>query len=131
MTENMKAILLGLGVLVALLALLVTQYEDSGPAIGSAPPGLPATMATSGVFTVGPLNAVSVFEFRTNCAARTISTQAQSIKISFGSTTPTELIGYNQTASTSAVYDTGLFGCGNWRIFGNAASTSITVEESF
>lgn len=124
-------------VVAVLLALLIT----SRPSIveGAAPFGLNARVATSSTLGVGPQNNVATgFGTTTNealyqCAAREISTVGQPIMIAFssaGSTTLSQTVGFQQAASTSVVYDGGLYGCGYMTIRGLNASTTITIQET-
>lgn len=117
------SIILGM---ICLTALLVTQK-----AIGSAPPGLPTSVATtsqSGVSTT----ATMIFSTSTTCASRIITTRAQPIMLTFSDyagQTPTGSFGHLQPASTTSVYDSGQYGCGLTKAFGFAADT-ITVTET-
>ncbi len=108
------------------------------PASGSAPQGLNAQVATSSTLTVGPGNntfamGTTTREQAYQCSSRIISTTAQPIMISFASlssTTLSQVIGFQQAASTTEQYDGGEFGCGYMTIRGLNASTTITIMET-
>lgn len=109
--------------------------------LGSASAGLSTTIASSSAMIVGPQNNVRLFPatVRANCSARVISTVAQPIMLYFGSsasnaasdatTTVSALIGHVQSASTTVVYDAGIYGCGPVGVYGFNASTTITAAE--
>ena len=104
--------------------------------LGAASSGLQSTIATSSQLRVGPQAKILAFTAST-CVSRVISTAGQAIQISFGTypasgdatTTPASGVGHIQAASTNVVYDSGIYGCGNVGIFGESASTTITVSE--
>lgn len=104
----------------------------------TAPAGLNAQVATTSTVSVGPLNNVYALGTTTNesryqCAARIISTAGQPIMISFASlssTTLSQVVGFQQVASTTVAYDGGLYGCGYMTIRGMTASTTITIGET-
>ena len=113
------------------------DYVDKVLSVGQAIAGLPATIATSSQIRVGPQAVVLAFTANTVCTSRAISTAGQAIQISFGTypasgnatTTPASGVGHIQAASTNVLYDSGTYGCGNIGIFGESASTTITVSE--
>ena len=101
---------------------------------GSAPSGLPANYGTSSTLAVRP-NYVQVMTVaRSNCAARSVSTAATAIRLSFGGESATSTatstnqigssIGTLQAASTTVVYDGGLYGCGFIGVIGVDTTTS-------
>ena len=103
-------------------------------AFGSAPSGLPANLATSSTISVGSSTVVTLFSTDLFCASRIITTQLQPMFISFGSTTPSNIAGHYQAASTTVAYDSGLYGCGQWRavtqeIKPNESTTTATLSE--
>jgi len=89
---------------------------------GSAPSGLSASYATSSTLAVGPNYVQVLTTAQPNCAARVVSTAATAIRLSFGGESATSTatstsqisssIGTLQAASTTVVYDGGLYGCG-------------------
>lgn len=116
---------------IALIGLLTYWVSLQIPlTFSSAPSGLPAQNlpATSTVLTLSADTATTLFEARRSCNARSISTGAQNLKISFSSTTPNSFIGSVQLSSTTVAYDSGLYGCGQWRGFATA-STTIDLNE--
>lgn len=137
-TGNLIGMTLTAIVFVVMSAFVI--FNSAMSAGASAPTGLPATVATSSAFTVGPdANTYIVgttspaFEARTMCAARIISTVGQPIQISFGSvssTTLSQVKGHLQGASTTVAYDSGIYGCGYMTIRGINASTTIQITET-
>jgi len=128
----LMGIILGM---IALTAMLLTQIS-----LGSAPSGLPATVATSSTITVGPhkpntaSSTVSVF-VKSGCSSRVISTRETAIELRFSNTmfssttvNPAANAGIHQLASTTVVYDSGQYGCGFVSVFGYA-TTSISIAE--
>lgn len=121
----------------AVIALILTAIIaigfniNSNKASASAPPGLPATIATTSNPTV--TNTASLVFATSSCAARTITTYASPVMITFGDVAgnggPTGVFGHLQAASTTSTYDSGQFGCGAVRIY-SFVSQAITVSES-
>lgn len=98
-------------------------------AVGSAFPGLQATVATSSALAVGAASQV-IFATST-CASRTIGTDASPIMLIFSDfkgETPTGSNGYTQAASTTVTYDGGQFGCGAFKVFSYASQTINVIE---
>jgi hypothetical protein len=94
----------------------------------SAPSGVPATIATSSLMSVGPSNAVTL-QATSSCTARVITTYANPVMLTFSDyigQSPTAVFGHLQAASTTVAYDSGLYGCGLVKAYGYTASTSIT-----
>lgn len=123
-----KYIGIGLGI----LAVLAFVFSGSGSSFGSAPSGLAATVATTTQYTVGT-TAVTAFATTTNCSSRVISTVAQPIMITFtdqSGQVPTALFGHLQSASTTVVYDAGIYGCNAVKIYGFNADSVITLTET-
>ncbi len=112
---------------IAITAMLITQKAGA-----SAPSGLPATIATTSVQTVGT-TARLLFATST-CATRVISTRAQPMMLSFSDNQgfiPTAINGHLQAASTTVAYDSGQYGCNAVRVIsGTPISDTITVSES-
>lgn len=99
--------------------------------VGADATSVPASVATTSNPTVGT-TAVTVFATST-CAARTITTSANPIMITFSDRigqTPTGSFGHLQGASTTVTYDAGQFGCGLLKIYGFTGNQVITVTES-
>lgn len=128
MNTIIKEIGVSLVAILALLALLVAQYEDSGPALGGAPLGQMAITASTSRLVVGTSAAQMIAT--STCISRIITTEGQPIKLSLGDEVPTALLGFLQAASSTEKYDSGLFGCGTWRaISASGAATNITLVE--
>jgi hypothetical protein len=125
--SNIQRILIVLVVVVVLIVLL-----GRPPVLGGAPSGLSSRVATTSAITVGT-TAQTVFATSTNCASRIITTAAQPIMLTlndYAGHTPTGSFGHLQAASTTVVYDSGLYGCGAVKIYGFTANTVITVTET-
>lgn len=133
LNENYMNKTLSIPVLIlGLLALSVFAYFTVMPrlAIGSAPSGLQATIATSSNPTVGT-TALLVFATST-CSTRIVSTYASPVMMYFSDITgqrPSPTAGHLQAASTTVAYDSGLYGCGAVYMYG-FVSTAITVSEA-
>src|SRR3990167_1586223 len=124
----------------AVLALIITSVLFAGflfvlsainQAGASAPSGLPATIATTSTVEIGPqLNKV-LFATST-CAARIVSTATSTASFQFtgalGTTSLTSSVGHQQAASTTVVYDSGVYGCGVMTGFAYSSST-VTISE--
>ena len=119
-------------VLIVLLVLAVVvglATYGTNVTLGSAPSGLPATVATTSQITVGT-TAITVFATST-CAARIVSTTNKPIMLTFtDAQTPTFALGVAQVASTTVAYDSGQYGCGEVKIYGFDAASKITVYET-
>jgi hypothetical protein len=119
------AIIMGL---IALTAMVLTQK-----AFGSAPSGLPATVATS-TFAYPVGTSQTVLFATSTCAARVITTRNEAVMLSFNEPAgqvPTVLTGHSQVASTTVVYDSGQYGCGAVRVISaTGAATAVSVSES-
>jgi len=107
--------------LLAFLAIACFAYFSvlPGLALGSAPSGLPASVATSTTVTATAGVAKLLFATSTNCAARSIGAQV-AINITFSDINgqrPTNADGHPQAASTTVAYDGGLYGCGAVYVF--------------
>ena|SRR3972149_5911057 len=136
-----KTINLILGLAVLCGAIFLTSLLLTERVFGSAPSGLYSTIATTSQVTVGPnkpnvaSSTVPLFDNRPNCASRVITTYNSEIKLIFSksmisSTTPnpSATFGHNQLASTTVVYDSGIYGCGYVSAYG-FASTTLTISE--
>lgn len=119
--------------LLFVLALIVGAFMgytlQDEPSLGFAPGGVPVTVATTSNPTVNTSAAV-VFSTSTVCAARSVTTYASPIMMTFkDGFTPTALFGTLQGASTTVTYDAEQYGCGMIRIY-SFATQAITVVES-
>ena len=118
-----------IGVVVVLVGLALV-FTGAVPGLGSAPSGLPATVATTSAPTVGN-TALRIFA-TSSCSARIITTYASSIMLTFtdkDGDVPSAILGHLQPASTTVAYDSGLYGCNTVRAYG-FVSTAIWVSES-
>ena len=113
----------------AVSAFLAGQINAPDPVLGRVTDGLAAATSTVENLVQVNLTAATIFETRPNCASRLINTGSTTLMISFGSTTPTVEQGSLQAASTSVIYDGGLFGCEQWRAIGLNQTGTIFVTE--
>ena len=113
-----------MSVLVALLA--IKQIPELS--FGGATPGLYSTVSSSSETRIGSTSAETIFHTTFDCTARVISTTGRAIMLSFGSTTPTAVVGHVQAASTTVAYDSEIYGCGQVRAY--AYEVSATVPSS-
>lgn len=111
---------------------------------GASFPGVPAQVATTTIFAVGPQQAVPWFygpstASQSNCSARIISTGSQAIEINFGATSSSTatstlnlllITGHVQSASTTVAYDAAEYGCGYLGLKGEIASSTIIITET-
>jgi hypothetical protein len=123
-----------------LVAVLLTGLilQQTNQADGSAFTGTRAFLQLATTTAVGPQDGQdTIFDSDETCNARVITTQgASAIMISFGdkvngdfsSTTLAGTIGHLQLASTTVVYDSGLYGCGRWTAYAWVSST-LSVSE--
>lgn len=132
----MNKITLGFSITALVLAVLFVAFQ-SQLVIGSATDGLATAQAMATTTTVGPSDGrITIFNANDTCTSRVITTKATAIALFFGdptngdlaSTTLTGVNGHIQAASTSVMYDSGLYGCDKWTGYA-AASTTITVSE--
>lgn len=120
---------------VALMLIALSLLYNFRPVSASAYPGLQARIATTTPLAVGPGSGMVEIAFATSsCASRVITTVASPIMMQFtlafgSSTLPNGTEGHLQAASTTSVYDSGLYGCDALTIYSFASST-ITISES-
>lgn len=123
------------GVLLILFVLLLVAVQ---PVLGSAPPGLPATMATTSSLVIGPPGATQLTSFllatSSTCATRIVSTPENEIYLGFtGAFGTTSLSigrsGIFQATGTTVVYDSGQYGCGTLTAI-SSATTTINISET-
>lgn len=114
---------------------LTNQPKFIAP-LGQATSGIPSTLAIATTTAVGPQVNKTIFSANSLCTARVIGTAGSAVMITLGdpvngdvsSTTLTSMVGFTQTASTTIVYDSGIYGCGRWSAYGIASSTITTTE---
>ena len=127
-------------IIISLLVIIVgVLVFRPSPPLGGAPPGLASSYATSSSITVpvyvnNPLVAVRLFATSTECAARTITTDENSLMVVFGeigtTTYTTGTFGHIVGASSTITYDAGEYGCGTWKAVSNGVSAAnVTVTE--
>lgn len=137
MTNTKNYLLAIAGLLVLLMALYL--YSPANNALGESFTGTASRIDSATTTSVGPQASprTRVFSANTECDARVITTASSPIFISFGetgvpgdisSTTLNNAVGHLQLASTTVVYDSGLYGCAQWYVYGLASST-ITISE--
>lgn len=134
-TYTIPLALIGLGLFILAGILMMKPFYQ---AEGSAFTGGRTFLQIATTTAVGPQDGEdTVFASNETCNARVITTQGLSaIMISFGdktngdfsSTTLGVAVGHLQAASTTEVYDAGLYGCGRWTVYAWASST-LTVSE--
>ena len=98
---------------------------------GSAPPGLAVGTSSIELFPNASSTAGYFINASPYCASRVISTASSSIMLSFGSTTPSASRGHWQAASTTERYDAGLYGCGQWTVFGFPITGTAVTASTF
>lgn len=134
-TQSISLALIGLALFIlAGILMLKPLYQ----AEGSAFTGTRAFLQTATTTAVGPQDGEdTIFASNETCNARVVTTRGDSaIMLSFGdktngdfsSTTLSGTVGHLQLASTTVVYDSGLYGCGRWTVYAWASST-LTVSE--
>lgn len=128
--------------LVAILTLLLGILTGNQVAntVGQAQTGISTRVATSSTRSVGAASITHILSASLGCDSRIISTTADPIILSFGSTTADGVLsatstllmgqGHIQPASTTVAYDSGLYGCGVVQARGQGATTTITVSET-
>lgn len=104
--------------------------SDKEATFGAAPPGLASTAATSSDYLLAANTATALQPATTTCASRIVKTQNATLYLTLNGYTPT-LSGAQviQAASTSVVYDAGLYGCGVWKALSTGGQT-ITITET-
>lgn len=119
-----------------ILAVIYVFGIQTQRSFASAPSGLSTTVAVATTTAVGPQEKKQLFSV-SNCNSRVVSTVASAVMLTFAdpsngdvsSTTLSGVTGHLQAASTTVVYDSGLYGCG--RVFAYAfASSTITTTET-
>jgi len=124
---------------ISLLVVVFTffSFYESKNVLSSAPSGGMALVASSTQkVTVGTEAPTTIFNAKYSCTNRVITTYANPIMLTFATSTdlistvePTATFGHLQSASTTMAYDSGLYGCGVWQVYGYTASTTISISE--
>ena len=122
--------------ILALTAFVFTlTYEPPEQVLGGQV-GIPTRVATTSTVQVGLQDDALLFEptggIAYSCDSRIVTTKAQAIVINFaGTSTSTatsslsSIQGHIQLASTTVVYDAGIYGCGYWGALAVTASSSV------
>lgn len=134
-SQSISLALIGIGLI---LIAVVLFFKPINSAIGAAFPGTISYLQIATTTAVGPQDGEdTIFASNDSCKARVITTRGDSaIMLSFGdktngdfsSTTLAATIGHLQSASTTVVYDSSLYGCGRWTAYAWVSST-ISVSE--
>lgn len=122
MTDKLVYALFG-ALVVGIIAYFVVT---SSVAYGSAPSGLQGEIATSTRLNVAATSVITLIG-TTTCSSRIVTTGQSAIALTFSDiqgAVPTGLAGggHLQAASTTEVYDSGLYGCGRMKAYSYTAS---------
>lgn len=137
MTVLVSKILATMAAVTLLMGTLVSMQVNE-LTLGSAGE-VPALQGVATTTAVGPQEVITIFSNKSNCSSRIISTTdgtGKAIQLLFGdptngdvaSTSISEVVGHLQAASTTIVYDAGVYGCGRWTAR-SAASTALLISE--
>ena len=122
--ERVGITILGLALLGLLAYMVIPLFT-----YGSAPSGLPAGNASSSPIAVAAGSVTTPVATSTTCAARVVATASTTVMVQVGGDGPTASSGYFQAASTTAIYDGGIYGCGAVKIY-PFSTGAITVTET-
>ena len=114
-----------------LIGIIIGGLWFNNSALGSAPPGAPATVATSTAQSVTVAVAELLFA-TSSCSSRIVSTQGDAIKLTFSDfrgDVPSQTVGHVQAASTTVAYDSGLYGCNAVKVY-SYGTQSLQVTET-
>ena len=130
MTISSGVALVGMLVLAVLfIGLIINQPKEAS---GASPTGTANKIATS-TFVASTADTVQLlFATSTNCTSRVIGTQSE-IKLTFSDSIgqrPTGANGHIQVASTTVVYDSGLYGCDAIYVYPYGTDT-ISISEAY
>ena len=124
-------VLTALGVSILILGLFMVK-QDSGGSFGGAPDGLATTVATTSQFAI--TTSQQILFATSTCDSRIISTRAQPVMLSFSDVqgfVPTAVLGHQQAASTTVVYDASVYGCNAVRVISATPSgDTVTASET-
>lgn len=149
--KNKKTLNILAAIAVVAIAAAVGFWAASPKTLGSAPIGLPASVATVRIIDVGPGMNVLLFNGPSSttptgniCTSRVISTVGKPIMLKFATTSEAAIgtgsasssvpilwgyAGHVQGASTTVAYDSGIYGCPFVGAYGFDATTSIMITE--
>lgn len=151
MNKLINKLLVGGTVLVLAIVGLVSLLSRPTEQLGQAPAGLALRLATSSTISIGQNSVVVMFATTTavtantsgaDCRSRVVTTKADPVLIKFSpginggqyGTTSLQNNEYDAIvpASTTQVFDSGLYGCNAWIAKGAgtaSATTTITISE--
>ena len=130
MNKNTK---IGIGIVALLLGFYVGVLSVRvGPVElgGSSTTDTFTRHASSTQFALAAGGAVVQITATSSCSSRIITTGANGAGLSFNDQIMTNNIGHWQAASTTAVYDGSLYGCGVMRARANGATSLLVTEEN-
>lgn len=129
--NTLKISAISLAITATILAIVYMFVSNIQPAVASAPSGLPATVASTSAPTLTGGTAVGLFATSTGCSSRAITTKAGYLMLTFtnkNGQTPTGDLGHYQAASTTEIYDSGLWGCGFVKALSNVTQV-VTISD--
>ena len=123
--------MVGLLATVTFLAIWVYQLKPQ-VVKGSAPTGYQAVTGSSSQITLASFETLQIFASST-CVSRIISPNGtNTTRILFFDSVdrPSAGVGHLLVASSTNMFDSGLYGCGLWRAFNQSGSSSVfTITE--
>ena len=130
-----KAFMIGamVGLLATVTFLAIWVYQLKPQTVkGSAPTGYQAVTGSSSQITLASFETLQIFASST-CVSRIISPNGtNTTRILFADSVdrPSAGVGHLLVASSTNMFDSGLYGCGLWRAFNQSGSSSIfTITE--
>lgn len=130
---NTNILFLGTLTILAIVAMTVWIGLSTNQVFGESFTGTATNVVSATSTSVGPDSIITVFPANAQCDNRIVTTGAQGVRISFRTIegfTLTNALGHYQAASTTASYNSGLYGCGNMQILGLSASSTIIISET-
>ncbi len=123
--------ILAVSSVIALLGIVFILSATSQPARAANPPGIPAMVASSSVFTISNVAGGTLVFATSSCLARIVTTGSSTVMMSFSDNgfNPTGTQGHLQLGSTTVAYDASVYGCGSVRMFGFQGGT-VSVSET-
>lgn len=119
---------IGLVLLVLIAAYLGYASLRVGPvSLGQAPSGSPALVASTTGFSLTS-GIVTRITSTSTCTSRVVTTGVNGVGLSFGRPSLADSVGHWQAASTTVVYDSGLYGCGSFEARANGATNLVVTE---
>ena len=130
MTLETKTIATALIAGALLIGIIIGGMWFGDRSLASAPPGAPATVATSTAQSV-TIGVAELLFATSSCSSRIVSTQGDAIKLTFSDFTglvPSASVGHVQAASTTVAYDSGLYGCNAVKVYSYGTQTVHVTE---